>query len=42
MAQISRVAACLREIHDTWGIPKRWMTDDQLRPPRRVTARRAA
>lgn len=30
-AQMQRVGACLREVHDTWGIPKRWMTDDQLR-----------
>lgn len=31
MAQLRRAGACLREVHDTWGIPKRWMTDDQLR-----------
>jgi hypothetical protein len=30
-AQLRRVGACLREVHDTWGIPKRWITDDQLR-----------
>lgn len=31
VAQMLRVAACLREVHDTWGIPKRWCTDAQLR-----------
>jgi hypothetical protein len=31
LSQLRRVGACFREIHDTWGIPKRWMTDDQLR-----------
>ena len=31
LAQARRVGACLREVHDQWGIPKRWMTDDQLR-----------
>lgn len=31
VAQLNRVGACLREVHDTWKIPKRWMTDSQLR-----------
>lgn len=31
LAQIERVAQCAREACDTWGIPKRWATDAQLR-----------
>jgi hypothetical protein len=30
-AQLGRVAGCVREACDRWGIPKRWATDAQLR-----------